>query len=289
MSIKFPFLADSRHDIRFEFADSRQNIRFKFHADNMTHHENPDLKNIAMRIKADSLILLIQILALLDGIAMCINANGDLEVHIGTRPELGEAAMRIMVSELTTNLDVKILKDSHGDINLAIQVGDDTSTEAMIDLTRTALMRAMLKLRSGDDLETHESIVAGTTDPAGMYIHSADGIAIGPVALNIDELNSAMMGICEMWEPVTVGQLDEIMLSLLDPDKIPDYWHTQLNPHLEIAVVKDTGARSYIVLRAVDDTGAQLDEALKLGYLDELQLSEADPIKNIGLRPIPIN
>ena len=182
---------------------------------------------------------------------------------------------------------MKIIHDSNGNIDMVIKAKDDIDPDMLIDIARTAFLRAIMRIRAHGDVETSET-VGLPIDPSNLYIRAGDGMAIGPITTTIDELNESMMKICEMWQPITIGDLDDIMLSLLDPKKIPDYGHMKLCPNLEIAVVKDTGARSQLVLRAVDDAGVQLAEALKLGYLDELKIGEADPVKNIGLKPIPI-
>lgn len=287
MIVRFPFLADSRRKVRFELQADRKKIAFEFHAENMPHYENPNLEHDVMVLHAYELLLFIQIFALLDSISMRVNAEGDLEIHLDIYPNIAELAMRIMASELDLSLDVKILRDSNGHIDMVIKARDDIDPTILINAARTAFFRAWLMIRAGGNVETQETMEL-PMNPSNVYLRAHDGLSVGPISTTIDELNACMAQIVETWRPIMIGDLDDIMLSLLDPKKIPDYGHMKLCPHLEIAVIKDEEARSQLVLRAVDDAGVQLAEAVQLGYLDELKIGEADPVQNIGLRPIPI-
>lgn len=276
MIVRFPFVADSRHFIIFDF-----------HGENLLHYEYPDPNEDIMVLKEESILLFIHIFALLDSISMRINAEGDLEIHLDIYPNIAELAMRIMAAELALSLDVKILHDSNGNIDMVIKAHDDVDPNMLIDAARTAFFKAWLKIRAYGNVETWESMGL-PMNPSNVHLWAHDGLSVGPITTTIDDLNACMAQLVETWNPIKIGDLDDIMISLLDPKKIPDYGHQKLCPHLEIAVIKDEEARSQLVLRAVDDAGVQLAEALKLGYLDELKIGEADPVKNIGLKPIPI-
>lgn len=287
MIVRFPFTADS-NSISFPFlADKRHNIIFDFHGENLLHYEYPDLEEDIMVLKAeDQLLLFVEIFALLDSIAMKINAQGDLEIHMQIWPDLVETAMHILAHELELSLQIKIIEDGNGNIDMVIKADDDVLPEIFIDAARTAFFRAWLRLQA-HDAETRLDIGI-PLNPSNVYIRAHDGLSIGPITTTLDDLNACMAQLVEMWKPLTIGDLDDTLISLLDPKHIPDYGRGSLSPHLEIAAVKDEEQRIQLVLRAADDTGATVSEAVTLGYLDDLRIGDVDPIQNPGYKPISL-
>ena len=275
MIVRFPFSIDSKRRIRFD-------------AENLPHYEYPDPEEDIMLLKEDTILLFVHIYALLDSISMRIGAENELEIHLGIWPDIAELAMRIMCSELDLSVDVKILEDSNGGLNMIIRTSQAVEADLLIEIARTAFMRAWLKLHAYGSVPTEESIGL-PMNPSNMYLRADNGVSLGPITTTLDELNACMAELVEMWNPLKIGDLDDIMVSLLDPHRVPDYGRTSLSPHLEIAVIKDTDAKAQLVLRAVDDAGTELAEAIQLGYLDDMKIGSIDPIQHPGLRDMTIS